>query len=171
MRFRSIRRPASHELSLTSMIDVTFLLLVFFLCTLRFRSLEGKLASELPRNGGSAPTESLTEKIEVGIDVIAAGTRVSRSSGEPISESRSGAANASEPYDFVGRSIRWSVAGRAVADEQALVARLRAIHGADAELAVRVRAGIGVVYGEVVRTLDAIAEAGISDVGFTGASR
>ena len=49
------RRSASEDrpIGLTAMIDVTFLLLIFFLCTLRFRSFEGKLEAFLPRDGGS----------------------------------------------------------------------------------------------------------------------
>ena len=31
------------EMEMTPMIDVTFLLLIFFLCTLKFKLLEGKL--------------------------------------------------------------------------------------------------------------------------------
>lgn len=35
---------------LTPMIDVTFLILVFFLCTIKFKTLEGKLDSYLPKD-------------------------------------------------------------------------------------------------------------------------
>ena len=33
------------ELQMTPMIDVTFLLLIFFMCTLKFKVLEGKLGA------------------------------------------------------------------------------------------------------------------------------
>ena len=40
------------DLPMTPMIDVTFLLLIFFMCTLKFKTLEGKLAAYLPKDVG-----------------------------------------------------------------------------------------------------------------------
>ncbi|MAG31569.1 MAG: hypothetical protein CL908_11845 [Deltaproteobacteria bacterium] len=40
------------KLELTPMIDVTFLILIFFMCTLKFKTLEGKLVSYLPTDRG-----------------------------------------------------------------------------------------------------------------------
>ena len=40
------------ELQMTPMIDVVFLLLIFFLCTIKFKTLEGKLAAYLPKDVG-----------------------------------------------------------------------------------------------------------------------
>jgi biopolymer transport protein ExbD len=40
------------ELSMTPMIDVTFLLLIFFMCACKFKTFEGKLASYLPKDRG-----------------------------------------------------------------------------------------------------------------------
>ena len=34
------------------MIDVVFLLLIFFICTMKFKVLEGKLATVLPKDVG-----------------------------------------------------------------------------------------------------------------------
>jgi hypothetical protein len=45
-------------LSMAPMIDVTFLLLVFFLCSVRFKVLEGKLDTFLPKQGGTEATAS-----------------------------------------------------------------------------------------------------------------
>ena len=48
------------KVDMTPMIDVTFLLLIFFMCTLHFKSLEGMLASYLPKDQGvfSVPVKS-----------------------------------------------------------------------------------------------------------------
>ena len=43
------------ELEMTPMIDVTFLLLIFFIVTLNFRTLEGRLDANLPKENGSGP--------------------------------------------------------------------------------------------------------------------
>lgn len=40
------------KMELTPMIDVTFLILIFFMCTLKFKVLEGKLVSYLPTDQG-----------------------------------------------------------------------------------------------------------------------
>ena len=45
------------RLEMTPMIDVTFLLLVFFMATLQFKTLDGKLAAYLPKEAGSCWTE------------------------------------------------------------------------------------------------------------------
>lgn len=42
------------EMDLTPTIDVTFLLLVFFVCQVRFRQLDGTLDTYLPRDAGAA---------------------------------------------------------------------------------------------------------------------
>jgi len=40
------------KMDMTPMIDVIFQLLIFFMCSLKFKSLEGKLASYLPKDVG-----------------------------------------------------------------------------------------------------------------------
>ncbi|MHC4597463.1 MAG: ExbD/TolR family protein [Planctomycetota bacterium] len=50
-RKRKDRRSEPPELSMTPMIDVTFLLLVFFMVTSRFKTLEGKLSVFMPNDG------------------------------------------------------------------------------------------------------------------------
>ncbi|MDQ7778866.1 MAG: biopolymer transporter ExbD [Planctomycetota bacterium] len=40
------------QLNMTPMIDVIFQLLIFFMCTIRFRTMEGKLQSYLPKDRG-----------------------------------------------------------------------------------------------------------------------
>ena len=54
------------KLEMTPMIDVTFLLLIFFMCTIKFKTLEGKLEAFLPKdvgvNSSDAPPK---EKIDI----------------------------------------------------------------------------------------------------------
>ena len=49
-RRRRLRRPVSIAINLTPMIDVTFLLLIFYLVTTTFERPEGLLASKLPKD-------------------------------------------------------------------------------------------------------------------------
>ena len=48
-------RTGPFKMEFTPMIDVVFLLLIFFMCTLKFKTLEAKLATYLPTDKGSAP--------------------------------------------------------------------------------------------------------------------
>ena len=56
-------------MELTPMIDVVFLLLIFFIVTIKFKVLEGKLETELPKDVGvnAGEVEELLEKIEIDI--------------------------------------------------------------------------------------------------------
>ncbi len=47
------------KLDLAPMIDVTFLLLIFFMCSIKFKQLEGKLDSYLPKDVGLQQTQVL----------------------------------------------------------------------------------------------------------------
>jgi len=53
---------ASMESNMTPMIDVIFQLIIFFMCSIHFKSLEGKLYSYLPRDKGMSNT-SVTDPI------------------------------------------------------------------------------------------------------------
>ena len=57
-------------MELTPMIDVVFLLLIFFIVTIKFKVLEGKLETELPKDVGvnSSPLQDLIEKMEISIE-------------------------------------------------------------------------------------------------------
>jgi len=60
------------EMDMTPMIDVTFLLLIFFMCTIKFKTLEGKLAAYLPKGEGpsAAPVEpSAPYNFVIGVTV------------------------------------------------------------------------------------------------------
>ena len=74
------------ELEMTSMIDVTFLLLIFFMCTLKFKTLEGKLAAYLPKDVGVNTSEAEEiEKVEVLIKVANEGNKLD-ARGEALSD-------------------------------------------------------------------------------------
>jgi len=59
------------------MIDVTFLLLIFFMCTLEFKTLDGKLAAYLPKDVGINTFEAEPiEKVEILVTVKRAGAKL-----------------------------------------------------------------------------------------------
>ncbi|MEH6605816.1 MAG: biopolymer transporter ExbD [Pseudomonadales bacterium] len=67
MKFRRERRNLA-EINLTSLIDVVFLLLIFFMVTTTFTR-ESNLTIELPEASGEKKTESAAQ-IEVFIDAL-----------------------------------------------------------------------------------------------------
>jgi len=73
---RRRRRPeVARKPDMTPMIDVTFLLLVFFIVTLNIRQLEGRLDAALPKDRGVNPDPSeQIEKVEVEVYVAEPGT-------------------------------------------------------------------------------------------------
>ena len=52
MKLSKILGANEMKMDMTPMIDVIFQLLIFFMCSLKFKSLEGKLASYLPKAVG-----------------------------------------------------------------------------------------------------------------------
>ncbi|MBT4465756.1 MAG: hypothetical protein HOD03_03630 [Planctomycetes bacterium] len=59
---------------MTPMIDVTFLLLIFFIVTLKFKILEGRLDAALPKDRGTSTSEAEEiDKIDILIKVAEPG--------------------------------------------------------------------------------------------------
>ncbi|HET6202806.1 MAG TPA: biopolymer transporter ExbD [Planctomycetota bacterium] len=152
------------------MIDVTFQLLIFFLCTLRFQTLEGKLAANLPRGiGASAAVAEPLAKVEVRIRVLQEGRRV----GEGNPDIPYDAAIHGPRFRFVGREVRYSIGPRNTGDLAVLKAWLvaqadvnRHADGRPRPCAIDARGGV--VYEEVVQVLDAAVEAGFREITFVG---
>jgi biopolymer transport protein ExbD len=66
---RRTAQSVTVDLSLTSMIDVTFLLLVCFLVTTRFRPHEGMLEALLPKGRGTDATPT-TGRVETRVKLL-----------------------------------------------------------------------------------------------------
>jgi len=72
---RRARRPAGVELNMAPMIDVVFLLLIFFMCTSSFIQAEGEIPSNLPETGvGQADQQD--DFNPVRIDLLRSGEAV-----------------------------------------------------------------------------------------------
>lgn len=56
------------ELNMTSMIDCVFLLLIFFVMTMKFPKVEGTLPAHLPREGRSSGKQEKTEEIVISLE-------------------------------------------------------------------------------------------------------
>lgn len=145
------------RIDLTPMIDVVFQLLIFFLCTLRYRTLEGRLDAFLPRDGGRAADSARVERLEVRVDVLAPGERRSaRDPGRPW--------DGTGRFELVGRGLAYRVGPRQVTDLAALEGLLDELHGRFEDRAVALVPGPGTVTQDVVAVLDRLLAAGFDEV-------
>ncbi len=165
MRRAKDHRSREIELEMTPMIDVTFLLLVFFLCTIRFKTLEGKLSAFLPKDAGVNDRRAeIDTRVDVAIRVVDAGERRdARDASLPW--------GGSGRFQLVGRRLEYTVGPHRSGELDSLAERLRALRaaGADGDGDATLEPGPGTVYADVVGVLDALAGAGFTSIAFTGA--
>lgn len=152
------------------MIDVTFLLLVFFLCTLRFKPLEGKLNAYLPKDTGQAYAPSEPEpELRVRVAVVAPGAKLW--AGDP---SRATPFDPRDPRHqrFApgpDRKLEWRVGARVAGRFSEFAKALESQARQDDDRPVVLDVAAGVHTGEAVRALDALQSAGFSEVRFAPA--
>ncbi len=165
---RSVRAECEEatRIEMTPMIDVTFLLLVFFLCSIHFKVLEGKPQTFLPKDCGVNPSGRPLpfERVDLRLERIE--TRAQRDLEQTA----------------VFRDWRWSedqvalwLQGARVQGLRQMAAELRrmrralpATAGEDDPLCMTVSAAPGTIYEDVIRIVDVILDAGITDVTFRG---
>lgn len=167
MRRRALEGIASAESrgDPTSLIDVTFLLLVFFLCTLEFKKLEGKLEAFLPEDEGGGTTRAEpSEPLTIRITVVAPGVRVAPRDPARAPSEREWAG--SGRFELAGRRLAYGVGARTTASLPELRGWLEGLRSADPERALALDAGPGTLHGDVVPVLDAAVLAGFSSVRF-----
>jgi len=157
------------ELDMTSMIDVTFLLLIFFMCTLKFKTLEGKLAAYLPKDVGVNTSDAEPiEKVEITLRVIKEGNKIAprRNENDPI-KPWSEIPGSRYEYDET-RVVEYSIGPQKTKDPVKLQERLVKLHKADKERPATIDARKGIVYEDVITVLDAAINAEFGDVTFVG---
>lgn len=140
-----MRRPKTTQREdgqqLTAMIDVVFLLLIFFICTMNFRVIEGRVDTELPKDEGqnSGVVADLLEPLNIHI--------------------------ANDPSHSTGFAVR--VSGRPV-DVETIAGIVAGAMALVPEIAVRLSTGASVTYGQVIAVIDEVLEGGVSQVHFAG---
>jgi biopolymer transport protein ExbD len=146
---KSVHEQEEVKLSITPMIDVTFLLLIFFMCAMKFKTLERKVAAFLPTDRGPAKTVQLfppETKITVKLRWDE-GTRATR-------------------VKLLDSEIGMDDPAFVVLDQ-----RLAAIRGNpdNVEMPGELDAGAEVPHADVVRCVDSFMKAGITNLRFRGA--
>lgn len=145
------------------MIDVTFLLLVFFVCTIRFKTLEGKLSAYLPEDVGGNPEQvDPVDAVDVVVAVVEAGVRKNLRD-----EGVWHAGDAGNPrFRWVGREVEFRVGPLRFTEVDALRRRLAELHRADPGRPVTIDARAGTVTADVVTALDAAVAARFEEIRF-----
>jgi biopolymer transport protein ExbD len=144
------------------MIDVTFQLLIFFMCTIKFKTLEGKLAAYLPKDVGVNTTEAEPkEKVDIILKVKREGTKM-----HPRLDKLWDGEGAFRYGD--DREMIYQVGPKRYADVKDVKARLKELFDADEERGATIDSFPGTVYDDVVRVLDEAIAAGFTDITFKG---
>ena len=134
------------KLQITSMIDVTFLLLIFFML-LPFRTLERKVAAFLPKDWGLAKTKiKLEEKPKITVEL-------KRKKTEKITRVK-----------LLDQEIGSGNSGFTILDQ-----RIKQIAKSNEELPGEINAWAWVPHADVVRVIDAFMKANVTDLTFVGA--
>jgi biopolymer transport protein ExbD len=134
------------KLQITPMIDVTFLLLIFFML-LPFRSLERKVAAFLPKDRGLAKTKiKLEEKPKITVEL-------KRKKTEKITRVK-----------LLDQEIGSGDSGFNILDQ-----RIKQIAGSNKELPGEINAWAWVPHADVIRAIDSFMKAQVTDLTFVGA--
>ena len=154
------------EMEMTPMIDVTFLLLIFFLCTIKFKVLEGKLSAYLPKDVGVNQSDAEPkEKLEISIRVKEEGGRVYASGSE---RGQTWQGEKDRRFEFVGRKLTYSIGPRKTEKISDIAKWLKDFYRKDPERPSTIDCRPGTVYGDMVPILDAAVDAGFTDITFIG---
>jgi biopolymer transport protein ExbD len=166
---------------MTPMIDVVFLLIIFFLC-IDFRILEAKLPAFLPKDAGNSPTEQEPlEKLILKIVCESWGTPHLRVPGEERRFDTQVNRWIEPAKRLEGHSIYWELGPKRIRDLAELVRELKKVADDPSKrqpdkakpgemklMAVVIEPGKETTYGDVATTVDAVTNAGFTEINFGG---
>jgi biopolymer transport protein ExbD len=153
---------ANSEMNMTPMIDVSFLLIIFFIC-LPMKLLEGKIQAFLPTDKGINPTPTEPPlALKVTVHLLARQERPTKY-GPPGAES-----TVNMPTE-----IKYKIAGEETSDLRTVADFIKKGYQAikdtpNAQITGEIKAGHKVPHKFIVAVLNKFAEAGMTKVDFFG---
>jgi biopolymer transport protein ExbD len=158
------------ELSMAPMIDVTFLLLIFFMTAMEFKTEEGYIKSYLPKDRGQSTSTPIIDLKQVRIKLLwydRSGRRPTKAKiGKVVLKVK----------DKVYRDIHYGEIGEKAPDYEELEADLRAFKASykgksEKGLPVIIDARPQVPFKHVVRVLNILVREEIKDITFAAAEK
>ena len=140
---------ANASFNMTPMIDVTFQLIVVFLCSMKFRTLDQKIEAFLPKDVGMAQTPSTSSEAEVKVVV-----KLARKPGQEVTSVRL----LENPVGTTATTAVWKT----------LQGRLGEFVGKDEKIKGEIDADADVPHGEVMAALDSFMAVHLTNVVFKG---
>jgi biopolymer transport protein ExbD len=141
-------KAAKSEMNMTPMIDVTFQLIIVFLCSMKFRTLDQKLEAFLPKDVGLS-TAPATADIQTTVSVKLRRRASEATTSLYVLESRLG----NTELDGI-----WGL----------LENRLKEFRAKDEKIKAEIDADADVPHGDVIRALDCFRAAELVNVVFRG---
>ena len=150
------------KMDMTPMIDVVFQLIIFFMCNIKYKTLEGRLDAYLPKDVGvnTSPATQI-EKVEITIKVVQVGER---RDPKHVDQPWSGKGT----YEYLGRTLSYQIGPRKTADIDEVRKVLAQLHREDPERKSTIDCRPGTIYADMIPVLDAAVDAGFSDITFVG---
>jgi biopolymer transport protein ExbD len=141
-------KASRSEMNMTPMIDVTFQLIIVFLCSMKFRTLDQKIEAFLPKDVGLS-TAPATADVEIKVSVKLRRAKGADTTQIYLLDSRLGTTQSPGVWEK-------------------LSAELRGFKAKDEKIKAEIDADPEALHGEVVRALDSFMAAGLSNVVFRG---
>ena len=159
------RKHQGEELKgdMTPMIDVVFQLLIFFMLSIKFKVLEGKLSAFLPKDVGVNTSPAVPkEKVEIKLLVLKEGSKV-----DPNDPTKPWIKTGPFKYG-PDREVKYTVGPMSRTKLKDIVPRLKELYALDKESPVSIDPYPGTVYEYVIGVLDEVIQVGFTDVSFVG---
>jgi len=150
------------KMDMTPMIDVVFQLIIFFMCNIKYKTLEGRLDAYLPKDVGvnTSPAVQI-EKVEITIKVAEVGER-----RDPRDPSQPWIGKGT--YEYIGRKLNYQIGPRKTGDVEEVRKILAQLHREDPERKSTIDCRPGTIYADMIPVLDAAVDAGFLDITFVG---
>jgi len=174
--------PEESELNMTPMIDIVFQLIIFFLLSLKFKTIDRRIESMLPKDRGLAPTPTFPEDfLKVKIKLFRRDME-DPAKAHTIIKIDNDATVYTLPAAWKGRLKELTTSPARVKDYDQKIAAIKAVvvrkmkaHGGNpeevkGEIVAPPPKGGSVPHGDIISVLNIFLEVGMTDVVFEGAA-